>query len=185
MGDLPIWEPPFFGGEQEHLFAMLDRLRATFRYKADGLNLEQLQARLPSSDLSLGGLLQHLATVEDEKFTYFIARERPQVLLDFLEKDKNPFIVHDGQEPSELYERYDKAVAKSRGIQQQIIEDSTLDTASGLEFEGRNPSVRRIICDLIEEYGRHAGHADLLREAIDGRVGEDPPRDFLPTWLKD
>lgn len=184
MADFPIWEPPIFASEQEHLFAMLDRLRATFRYKADGLNLEQLKARLPSSELSMGGLLQHLLTVEDEKFSYFIARERPEVLLEFLEQDKNPFIVQDDEDPRALYERYDKAVAKSRLIQQQIIDDGTLDTASGLGFEGQQPSVRRIICDLIEEYGRHTGHSDLIREAIDGRVGEDPPQDFLPMWFK-
>jgi len=184
MDDFPIWEPPIFAGEQEHLFGMLDRLRTTFRYKADDLNLAQLQARLPSSDLSLGGLLQHLATVEDEKFSYFIARERPEVLLEFLEQGTNPFIVQDGQNPWVLYERYDKSVAKSRRIQQRIIDDGLLDTVSGLEFEGQQPSVRRIICDLIEEYGRHAGHADLLREAIDGRVGEDPPWDFLPRWFQ-
>ena len=45
---------------------------------------------------------------------------------------------------------------------------------------GRHASLRRVICDLIEEYGRHTGHADLLREAVDGRVGEDPPEDWRP-----
>ncbi|MDA0639608.1 MULTISPECIES: DUF664 domain-containing protein [Nonomuraea] len=44
--------------------------------------------------------------------------------------------------------------------------------------DGRHASLRRLVCDLIEEYGRHTGHADLLREAVDGRAGEDPP----PGW---
>jgi hypothetical protein len=44
--------------------------------------------------------------------------------------------------------------------------------------DGEHASLRRLVCDLIEEYGRHTGHADLLREAVDGRVGEDPP----PGW---
>jgi Protein of unknown function (DUF664) len=46
--------------------------------------------------------------------------------------------------------------------------------------DGRRPSLRRLLCDLIEEYGRHTGHADLLREAVDGLVGEDPPVDWRP-----
>ena len=41
--------------------------------------------------------------------------------------------------------------------------------------DGRHANLRRLVCDLIEEYGRHTGHADLIREAVDGRVGEDPP----------
>lgn len=183
MNAFPPWEPPMFASDSEHLVAMLDRLRVTFRYKADGLNLNQLRFRLPSSGLSLGGLLQHLATVEDEKFSYFIARECPEVLLEFLERDNDPFIVQEQQSPGELYERYDNAVLKSRAIQQQVINDNKLDTPSGLEFEGQHLSVRRIICDLIEEYGRHTGHADLLREAVDGRVGEDPPHDYRPMWI--
>lgn len=51
----------------------------------------------------------------------------------------------------------------------------------GADDEGRHPSMRRLIFDLIGEYGRHMGHADLLREGVDGRVGEDPPADWRPT----
>lgn len=57
MENLPPWEPPMGGTEQVHLLGMLDRLRVTFRYKADGLDIKQLMFRLPSSELSLGGLL--------------------------------------------------------------------------------------------------------------------------------
>ena len=49
--------------------------------------------------------------------------------------------------------------------------------------DGRHPNLRRLLCDLIEEYGRHTGHADLIREAVDGRVGEDPPPGWSPTSL--
>ena len=45
------------------------------------------------------------------------------------------------------------------------------------------PRLRRLLCDMVEEYGRHTGHADLIREAVDGRVGEDPPADWTPAWL--
>ena len=183
MDDFPVWEPPVFASEELHLFAMLDRLRVTFRYKADGLQLSQLTAQLPSSALSLGGLLQHLAAVEDEKFTYLIARKRPEVLLELTDQERNPFAVDSGQTAESLYQRYDQAVLNSRDIAQHVIENNLLDTESGLDFDGQVLSVRRIVCDLIEEYGRHTGHADLLREAIDGRVGEDPPRDYRPSWL--
>lgn len=46
--------------------------------------------------------------------------------------------------------------------------------------DGRHLSPRRLLCDLIEEYGRHAGHVDLIREAVDGLVGEDPPPGWRP-----
>lgn len=184
MEDFPVWEPPLFAGEQTHLFAMLDRLRVTFRYKTDGLNIEQLSARLPSSELSLGGLLQHLSAVEDEKFTYLIARKRPEILLALTDQGQNPFTIDEQQDADQLYRRYDQTVAASRIIQDQILTQGTLDTQSGLDFDGQVLSVRRIVCDLIEEYGRHTGHADLLREAIDGRVGEDPPWEYLPAWFK-
>jgi hypothetical protein len=41
--------------------------------------------------------------------------------------------------------------------------------------DGGHPNIRRMVLDLVEEYGRHTGHADILREAVDGRIGEDPP----------
>lgn len=182
MNAFPLWEPPMSGTEEIHLFGMLDRLRATFRYKADGLDIRQLAAKLPSSQLSLGGLLQHLALVEDEKFTHFIARQRPEILLELTKGGRDHFSVDLQEDPEVLYERYDRAVARSRLIQQSVHGGKGLDAESGLEFEGQHASIRRVICDLVEEYGRHTGHADLLREAIDGRVGEDPPGDFLPAW---
>ncbi|HJX77578.1 DinB family protein [Glutamicibacter sp.] len=182
MVNLPAWEPPMGGTEQVHLLGMLDRLRVTFRYKADGLDNQQLMFRLPSSELSLGGLLQHLAAVEDEKFTYFIARERPEVLLELTADGRDQFVLNPEEDPAVLYRRYDAAVAKSRRIQAEVVSTGGLDALSALEYEGNHASVRRVICDLIEEYGRHTGHADLLREAIDGRVGEDAPFDYLPVW---
>src|SRR5215210_328705 len=63
------WEPPLAGTEAEHLIGALDRLRATFRWKADGLDAAGLQTRIGASSLTLGGLLKHLAAVEDYMFT--------------------------------------------------------------------------------------------------------------------
>jgi hypothetical protein len=63
------WEPPLAGTEAEHLIGALDRLRMTFRWKADDLDAAGLQARIGASSLTLGGLLKHLALVEDHAFT--------------------------------------------------------------------------------------------------------------------
>ncbi len=177
----PLWEPPLAGTEAQHLFGMLGRLRATFRYKADGLGIEQLRFRLASSALSLGGLLQNLAAVEDEKFTWLIARRKPETLLALTADGTDQFRVV-GEDPAAVYRIYDRAVAASREIQLELLEPGALEKPSALDFGGEHPSIRRLVCDVIEEYGRHAGHADLLREALDGRVGEDPPWDYLPPW---
>ncbi|GAA1408611.1 mini-circle protein [Glutamicibacter uratoxydans] len=178
----PQWEPPIAAGEHEHLWGMLERLRATFRYKCDGLSISELSYRHGPSRLSLGGLLQHLACVEDEKFTWLIARSKPETLLEFRDSQRDPFDV-DAADSRQVYELYDRAVAQSRRIQQGLEAPDALEQLIAEEFDGQRPSVRRIICDLIEEYGRHTGHADLIREAVDGRVGEDPPWDYAPAWF--
>src|SRR4051812_1112369 len=69
MPDSDPWEPPLAGTETEHLVGALDRLRATFRWKADDLDATGLQTRVGASSLTLGGLLKHLAAVEDHMFT--------------------------------------------------------------------------------------------------------------------
>ena len=85
------------------------------------------------------------------------------------------------QSPEELYASYDAAVERSRGIIRAAIDDRGLDGESGVTLDdGTKASVRRILFDLLEEYGRHTGHLDLVREAVDGRVGEDPPGDWRP-----
>jgi hypothetical protein len=74
-------------------------------------------------------------------------------------------------------------VQRSRQRLQTALADGGLEQLVHLSMpDGRRASLRRLICDLIEEYGRHTGHADLLREAVDGRVGEDPPADWQPPW---
>lgn len=83
--------------------------------------------------------------------------------------------------PDRLYELYDGAVARARGRLGAALAEGGLDqpvhASSG---DGEHANLRRLICDLIEEYGRHTGHADLIREVVDGRVGEDPPPGWRP-----
>ena len=78
--------------------------------------------------------------------------------------------------PQQLYAIWEEAVARSRARLDEALADGGLDHLVHLSTDnGRHASLRRLLCDLIEEYGRHTGHADLLREAVDGLVGEDPP----------
>ena len=173
------WEPPLAGTEVEHLVGALDRLRTTFRWKADDLDPTGLQTRVGASALTLGGLLKHLAVVEDYTFTVKLRGEPLGAPWDDLHSDDSEgwhFRSAADDTPEQLYEFWDAAVERSRSRLSAALEDGGLDQPAHISGpDGRHASLRRLVCDLIEEYGRHTGHADLLREAVDGVVGEDPP----------
>ncbi|MEV6024534.1 DUF664 domain-containing protein [Streptomyces sp. NPDC052036] len=79
--------------------------------------------------------------------------------------------------PEQSYALWRQTVARSRALLAEALEGGGLDRpAAGSRPADRTPGLRRVLIDLIEEYARHVGHADLLRESIDGRVGEDPPQ---------
>jgi hypothetical protein len=185
--DFP-WEPPLAGTELEHLVGALDRLRTTFRWKADGLDSAGLQTRIGTSALSLGGLLKHLAFVEDYTFTAKLTGQPVGAPWDYSEWDSEnwPFTsaVHDS--PEQLYAVWEGAVERSRTRLAAALADGGLDQLADVSTpDGLHLSLRRLVCDLIEEYGRHTGHADLLREEVDGLVGEDPPAGWRAAtgWL--
>jgi Protein of unknown function (DUF664) len=78
--------------------------------------------------------------------------------------------------PQQLYALWHDAVARSRSIVAAALADGGLDTAAAYRTSsGESPSLRRLLIDLLEEYARHVGHADVIRESVDGLVGEDPP----------
>ena len=84
--------------------------------------------------------------------------------------------------PEQLYRLWDEAVERSRARTEAALADGGLDQlVHASDDDGRRASFRRLLCDLVEEYGRHTGHADLLREAVDGLVGEDPPAGWRPV----
>lgn len=179
----PPWEPPLAGTEFEHVTGALDRLRWTFRWKVDGLDREGLTFRLPTSDLTLGGLLKHLAVVEDHKFSWVLHGETPATRSLAPEGDDGDdwqFSVTEDDTAEDLYRLWDEAVERSRAQLARVLAEGGLDRPAHLSFGGQHPSMRRFVMDLIEEYGRHTGHADLIREALDGHVGEDPPEDWRP-----
>ncbi|QIX28406.1 DinB family protein [Nocardioides sp. JQ2195] len=179
--DIP-WEPPLAGTETDHLLGALDRLRATFRWKTDGLDAAGLAQRIPSSTLTLGGLLKHLAAVE---YFYFSTRMTggpmagPWDPADWEGGDDWAFTSAADDAPAQLYALWDGAVERSRAAVASILEHGDMDQPVHMGTpDGARANLRRLVCDLVEEYGRHTGHADLLREAVDGRVGEDP----TPGW---
>lgn len=173
------WEPPFAGSEVEHLLGALDRLRTTFRWKADDLDATGLQTRIGASSLTIGGLLKHLALAEDFQSTTKLSGASIGAPWDTTYRDDVPdweFASAADDPPDRLYELWDDAVERSRARFDAALAHGGLDQLVHVSApDGRRASLRRLICDLIEEYGRHTGHADLLREAVDGRVGEDPP----------
>jgi hypothetical protein len=156
MTDTP-WEPPLAGTEAEHLIGALDRLRATF--------------------------LKHLAINEDymstQKLSGASVGEPWESLWDGT--DDWEFTSAADDTPEQLYTLWENAVARSRARFDEAIARGGLDQLVHVATDdGEHASLRRLLCDLIEEYGRHTGHADLLREAVDGRVGEDPPPGWQP-----
>jgi hypothetical protein len=184
----PPWEPPLAGTEVEHLTGALDRLRTTFRWKADGLDAAGLNVRIGASSMSLGGLLKHLAFVEDYTFATKLRGEPPGGGWDPANWEDDPdweFTSAAADTPAQLYAIWDGAVERSRARLQAALAEGGLDQLVDVSWpDGRHPSLRRLLCDMIEEYGRHTGHADLLREAVDGRVGEDSPSDWRPRGAR-
>jgi hypothetical protein len=173
------------GSEGAHLTGALERLRTTFRWKADDLDATALQARVGASALTLGGLLKHLAINEDYMSTTKLTGERlgaPWGALGWDGSDDEwEFTTAASDTPEQLYALWDDAVERSRGRLSAALADGGLgQLVHACGSDGAHASLRRLVCDLIEEYGRHTGHADLLREAVDGRTGEDPPAGWQP-----
>ncbi len=180
------WEPPLAGTEAEQLVGALERLRTTFRWKADDLDAAGLQARIGASSLTLGGLLKHLAMNEDYMFVTKLTGARLGEPWDAAGWDRSDddweFTSAADDTPDRLYAFFDDAVERSRARLSAALQDGGLDMLvfGASDSDGQHASLRRLVCDLIEEYGRHTGHADLLREAVDGRTGEDPPAGWRP-----
>jgi hypothetical protein len=179
------WEPPFAGTEEEYVVSALDRVRAKFRWKVAGLDKDALNTCLGPSTITMGGLLKHLAAVEDGTFTLRLTGEPIGPPWDANGWDgSNDWefgsAANDGAE--ELYALWDGAVARSRTRLAAAMADGGLDQLVHRAWlDGSRYNLRRLLGDLIEEYARHTGHADMVREAIDGRVGVYPPAGWQPN----
>jgi hypothetical protein len=123
--------------------------------------------------------------MEDLNFTRDLLRAelpRPWADVDAATRSEWVFDSADADSPGALYGWWRGAVDRSRTAVRQALERGGPGTTY-LDGNGQEATVRRLLVDMIEEYGRHTGHADLLREAIDGRVGEDPPGPAVPFIL--
>ena len=173
-------EPPSTGTEIETLLGSLERQRATFWWKAADLDASGLSHRIGASALTLGRLLKHLAYMEDINFHRDLGgKSLPQPWADRDSDTRSTWVFTsaDLDPPAVLYQTWTEAVGRSRSAVARAL---TMEgPGQTFEVRGQPVSLRRLIVDMVEEYGRHTGHADLIREAVDGRVGEDPPG--LPT----
>jgi uncharacterized damage-inducible protein DinB len=170
--------PPLAADEATLLAGYVEFLRHTIRIKTDGLDGAQLNQTLSPSTLTLGGMLKHLALVEDQWFTV-IFRGQADHTPPFADVDwaaDNDWDWHSAADdsPEYLRELWASFVERSREVTAQALAtESGLDTlAEQANRNGDRVNLRYILLHMVEEYGRHAGHADLLRESIDGAVGE-------------
>src|SRR5215212_4829553 len=127
-GDLP-WEPPSAGTEEQHLLGALDRLRTTFRWKADDLDAAGLRARVGASSLTLGGLLKHLASVEDDVFTRRLSGRRigEPWESEWAGDEDWAFTSAADDSPERLYGIWEDAVERSRARLRAALTEGGLD----------------------------------------------------------
>ena len=168
--DDPRTSPPRVGDERTILEAWLDYHRDTLLWACHGLDDEQLRRRaVPPSSLSLLGLVRHMTEVERSWFRRVLTGEQTAPLHD------------DDQDPDGEFNRVDSAdiaadLASFRAEVDRCRQVGTshpdLDALAVTHREGAPVSLRWIYVHMIEEYARHNGHADLLRQVIDGRTGD-------------
>lgn len=170
-------EPPMAGNEVDTLLGALERQRAYLAWKCGGLDAAGMRARLEPSAVTLGGLLKHLALMEDTNFSW-PGRARTVAPWNSADWDADPdWEWHSAAEdsPEQLMALWRDAVARTRAVVAEALAEGGLDHQARFTLPGgQTPSLRRQLIDLIEEYARHVGQADLIRESIDGLVGEDP-----------
>ncbi|MET8906890.1 DinB family protein [Micromonospora sp. NPDC004551] len=155
--------------ERALLETFLDFQREALVRKCAGLTDAQLRLRpVPSSGLSLIGLVRHLATVERWYFQAVLAEAFPGDLFDLTGGPDAPFTDVAGATGAETFALWRAEVATSR----RITAERPLDAVGRHPDSGREYPLRWILAHMIDEYARHLGHADILREAIDGRTGE-------------
>src|SRR4051794_5403249 len=159
------------------LVGSLDRQRMIFAWKCSGLDTAGLRATLGTSTLTLGGLLKHMALVEDEYFSSRLPGLDLGHPWDTVDWDADPdweWSSAADDSPEQLMALWEDAVARSRYAVSEALADGGLDHPAKVWPHGDPPPLRRIMIDMIGGCARHVGHADLLRESVDGLVGEEP-----------
>ena len=169
-------EPPVAGDEAATLLGFLDFQRATLAWKCSGLDAAGLRATTAASTMTLGGILKHMALVEYGWFSRSLhGREYgpPWDAVDWNADRDWEWHSATGESPDQLMTLWEDAAARSRSLVAEALADGGLDQLTRRAWpDGRSPSLRWVLCHMIEEYARHNGHADLLRESVDGQTGE-------------
>jgi uncharacterized damage-inducible protein DinB len=169
-------EPPEAGDETETLLGFLDYQRATLAWKCVGLDPAGLSATIGASSMTLGGMLKHLAYVEDLWFSRSLHGRDRQPMWDTVDWKADPdWEWHSAAQdsPEQLFAIWQEAMGRSRSLVADALAKGGLEQLARRTWpDGRAPSLRWILVHMIEEYARHNGHADLLRESVDGQTGE-------------
>ncbi|MFD9861991.1 DinB family protein [Streptomyces alboflavus] len=162
-------EPPGQADERTMLAAFLQFQRDTLALKCADLTPDQLRERaVPPSPLSLLGLVRHLADVERGWFRSVLLGEADEPYWPGATPGEYADFDVEDADPDEAFRLWREECARSRAA---VAAAGALETAGGHDG-GTFYSLRHILTHMIEEYARHNGHADLLRERIDGRTGE-------------
>ncbi len=175
MTELPPERPAYATDADERtlLLGLLQFHRDTLRRKTAGLDVEQLAATLPPADLTLGGMLRHMAYVEDWWFGVVLAGLEPAPPFDDVDwKADEDWDWHSavGVDPVALRAEFDRFTARSDEL---IGPEPDFDALAVRRSRrtGDAVSLRWILLHMIQEYARHNGHADLIRQSVDGAVG--------------
>jgi uncharacterized damage-inducible protein DinB len=151
------------GAERQVLEAMLEYYRVIIKRKVDGVSEADLRRRFVPSQTTLGGLLKHLATVERRWFAGALTGAAEP----FARDNPTSWQLEAGDTLAGLLADYDRACAESRDVAAKLDVD---DVRSDLRYG--DVSLRFVYVHMIDETARHAGHADILRELIDGSTGD-------------
>jgi Protein of unknown function (DUF664) len=168
--------------EAAAVLAVLERNRRTFAWKTGGLDGAGLAATTAASSMTLGGLVKHMALVEADSLVVKLTGQPYGPPWEDVDFDADPdWEWRTGAQgpPAEVYALWQSAVRRSRSVVDTVLRDGGLDAPTLFtRSDGHSATVRDMLLDMIEEYARHTGHADLLRESVDGLTGEGAPPDF-------
>ncbi|HWH00852.1 MAG TPA: DinB family protein [Pilimelia sp.] len=169
-------EPPLAADETATLLGFLDYQRATLAWKTGGLDEAGLRAAVGASPMTLGGMLKHLAWVEDYWFAVRLHGRDPAAPWDAVDwRNDRDWVWRSAADdpPEQLRTLWRQATERSRALVAEALAAGGLEQPARRPWpDGATPSLRWILCHMIEEYARHNGHADLIRESVDGSTGE-------------
>jgi uncharacterized damage-inducible protein DinB len=169
-------EPLPAADEAATTLGFLDYQRSTLAWKCAGLDESGLQVKVGVSSMTLGGILKHMALVEDLWFSRSLHGNDRAAPWDAVDWESDPDWEWDSaalDTPEELRTLWENAVIRSRELVAEAMSRGGLEQLAHEAWpDGRSPSLRWILVHMIEEYARHNGHADLLRESVDGETGE-------------